>query len=319
MAPHTGPTTHRWLEIAVQVANIDSELAADVLRQACPGGIAIEPTARPDPPGDGYLVDGDAPALVKGYLPAGPESSRLRRSLRLALSMAPLQAPPRWRRPRRLAEQAWRHSWKRYFGVQRIGRSLVVKPSWARYALRGGDTLIEIDPGMAFGTGQHPTTAICLRTLEELMRPGDRVLDLGTGSGILAIAAAKLGAARVLALDIDPLAVKAARQNADANGVSDRLDVREDTLSDSDVPPEPFDLIVANISGLTIERLAPDFACSLQRGGILVASGFLAEAVAGLGRAFRDVGLTIDCVLEDGVWRAIVARRPAILSLSKDA
>lgn len=311
MAPRTGTTAHDWLEIAVQVAGIDCELAADLLRQGCPGGVAIEPTAGPDASGDGYLVDGAAPALVKGYLPSGPDSLRRRRSLRLALSMAPLQAPPRWRRPRRLAEQDWRHSWKRYFGVQRISRTLVVKPSWARYALRGGETVIEIDPGMAFGTGQHPTTAVCLRALEERVRPGMRVLDLGTGSGILAIAAAKLGAARVLALDVDPLAVKAARQNAAANGVADRLDIREGSLSESDVPREPFDLIVANISGLSSERLAPAFARSLQGGGILIASGFLADAVEGLAGAFREGGLAIDRVLEDGVWRAVVARKPA--------
>ncbi|MBI2912591.1 MAG: 50S ribosomal protein L11 methyltransferase, partial [Chloroflexi bacterium] len=209
-----------WLEVAVEVAGIDSDLAADVLRQACPGGVAIEPAHRLDPAGDTYVVDGDAPALVKGYLPTGPDSARLRRSLRLALGFAPLQQPPRWRRARRLREEDWRHSWKRYFRPQRIG-SLVVKPSWTRYSLRGGaqtggrlpETVIEIDPGMAFGTGQHPTTAMCLRALQALVRRGDRVLDLGAGSGILAIAAAKLGAGSVLALDVDPLAVRAARQN----------------------------------------------------------------------------------------------------------
>lgn len=296
-----------WLEIAVEVAGIDAETAADVFRQACPGGVAIEPSHRLDPAIDAYVVDGDGPAVVRGYLPADEESLRLRRSLRLALAMAPLQSPPRWRRVRRLREQSWRDSWKRHFGLQRIGRSIVVKPSWVRYALKGTETVIEIDPGMAFGTGQHPTTAMCLRALEELVRPGMRVLDLGCGSGILAIAAAKLGAGGVLALDIDPQAVKAATENVAANRVGALVEAREGTLS-NDKPAGPFDLIVANISGLALERLAPALARSLAAGGLLITSGFLEDAVAGLSAAFAAVGLAIDRVHDDGVWRAIIAR-----------
>ena len=301
------PESDSWLEIAVEVAGIDAETAADIFRQACPGGIAIEPSHRLDPAIDAYVVDGDGPAVVRGYLPADGESLRLRRSLRLALAMAPLQSPPRWRRVRRLREQSWRDSWKRHFGLQRIGRSIVVKPSWVRYALKGTETVIEIDPGMAFGTGQHPTTAMCLRALEDLVRPGMSVLDLGCGSAILAIAAAKLGAGGVLALDIDPQAVKAATENVAANRVGVLVEVREGTLS-NDKPAGPFDLIVANISGLALERLAPGLARSLAAGGILIASGFLEDAVSGLCATFVDVGLSIDRVETDGIWRAIVAR-----------
>ncbi len=296
-----------WLEIAVEVAGIDSELAADLLRQACPGGVAIEPSFRLDTAADVYVVDGDAPAVVRGYLHPSPDSERLRRSLRLALSMAPLQSPPRWRRARRLREQSWRDSWKKHFGIQRVGRALVVKPSWLTYALKGGETVIEIDPGLAFGTGQHPTTAMCLQALEELVSPGVSVLDLGCGSGILAIAAAGLGATRVLALDIDPLAVKAARDNAIANGVAHLVETREGTLETSD---ERFNIIAANISGLTLERLAAALACTLTPGGALITSGFLQDAVQGLSRAFTGAGLDVDRVLQEGVWRAIIAHAP---------
>ena len=127
----------RWLEIAVEVAGIDAETVADAFRQCCSGGVAIEPAARLE--GEAYVVDGDAAALVKGYLPPGEDSAGVRRSLRLALRFAPLERPPRWRRARRLREEDWRDSWKRYFRPQRIGRRLVVKPSWATYGVTAAE------------------------------------------------------------------------------------------------------------------------------------------------------------------------------------
>lgn len=302
------PTPHAadWLEIAVQVAGIDAEAVADTFRPHCPGGVAIELPTRPQ--GDEDVVDGDAPVLVKGYLPPGADSARIRRSLRLALRFAPLESPPRWRRARRLREERWRDSWKRYFKPLRIGERLLVKPSWARCKVKAGDAVIEIDPGMAFGTGQHPTTAMCLRALEDRLRPGDAVLDLGAGTGILAIAAARLGAGRVLALDIDPLAVKAALENAAANGVQGEVEVREGTLPES-VRGQRFGLIVANISGIAIERLAADMAGALSQSGTLIVSGFLEDTVEALSGALAAAGLIVDRVEAEGVWRAITATR----------
>jgi ribosomal protein L11 methyltransferase len=298
-----------WLEVAVEVAGIDAELAADLFRQACSGGVAIEPGHRLDPEIDAYVVDGDAPALVRGYIPASEDYGRLRRSLQVALKMAPLQSPPKWRRVRRIREASWRDAWKKHFGVQRIGRALIVRPSWVDYKLKGGETVIQIDPGMAFGTGQHPTTAMCLSALEELVRPGVSVLDVGSGSGILSIAAARLGAARVLALDIDPQAVKATLENALINGVSPIVEPSEGPLDPAGA--ETFDVIVANISGLTLTRLSPDLARSLNTGGLLIASGFLEDAVEGLRHAFEAAGLRVERVLDEGVWRAILARQGA--------
>ena len=161
---------------------------------------------------------------------------------------------------------------------------------------------------MAFGTGQHPTTAMCLAALEGRVTAGASVLDLGCGSGILAIAAAKLGACRIVAIDIDPQAIKATRANAAENEVG--IDAREGTLESV---TEQFDIVVANISGLTLERLAPLLAQALAPGGRLIASGFLQDAVDGLHTAFAGVGFNVERMVEDGIWRAIIAdsaRRP---------
>ncbi len=294
----------------MEVAGIDAELAADLLRQACTGGVAIEAPSRLDRENDLYVLDGDAPALVKGYLPVGEEAGRAQRSMALALQAAPLQHPPAWREPVELEEQDWRDSWKKYFGIQRFGRHTVVVPGWIEYAAKPGETVIRIDPGMAFGTGQHPTTAMCLAQLEALVRPGDRVLDLGCGSGILAIGAALYGAARALALDSDAQAVKAAGENGEANGVLGVVAVREGTLGDGNEPEKTFDVIAANISGLALQRLAPQFARHMEHGGRLVASGFLDDTVDAVSGAFTGAGLKVERVIEEGVWRAIVARRP---------
>ncbi|HVP05916.1 MAG TPA: 50S ribosomal protein L11 methyltransferase [Dehalococcoidia bacterium] len=299
-------TDEPWLEITVEVAGIDTEIAADLLRQACPGGVAVETPSRLDRETETYVPDGDGPALVKGYLHPGPEAERVQQNMRLALQTAPLQRPAVWREPTLLADADWRDSWKRYFGVQRVGRRLVIVPSWVNYAPKPDDIILFIDPGMAFGTGQHQTTAMCLAALEDVIATGQSVLDLGCGSGILAIAAARLGAAPVIAIDNDPQAIKATQENAAANGVA--VEARLGTL---EAAGERFDVVVANISGLTLQRLAPLLFASLTQGGTLIASGFLDEALASLTAAFQAAGLHSERVIQDGPWRTVVARRPA--------
>lgn len=303
----TNDSAPAWIEVAVEVAGIDAELAADLLRQACTGGVAIEAPSRLDTSIDAYVLDGDAPAVVKGYLPSGSDSDRLQSSMRLALQTAPLQREPVWREAVELEEREWRDSWKKYFGVQRFGSRTVVVPSWIEYEPKPADVVIRIDPGMAFGTGQHPTTAMCLTALEELVDEESRVIDLGCGSGILAIAAARFGAVRVLAVDNDPQAVKAASENVAENAVVRTVEVQEGSLGEE--PGEQFNIVVANISGLTLQRLAPSIAASLGLGGRLIASGFLEDAVETLKAAFSAEGLAVDRVVEEGVWRCILATR----------
>lgn len=289
------------LEITVEVAGIDSEIAADLLRQVCPGGVVVEIPSRLDKVTETYVPDGDAPALVKGYLTQVDETGRILKNMRLALQSAPMQRPAKWHRPKVLENADWLESWKRYFGVLRIGRRVVIVPSWVEHTPKPDDVVVRIDPGMAFGTGQHQTTAMCLTALQDVIAGGESILDLGCGSGILAIAAAKLGANRVVAVDTDPQAIKATIDNAEANGV--QIETHTGSLESVE---EEFDIIVANISGVTLERLAPQIARALRRDGDLIISGFLAEAESNLHHTFESHSIMWTDTLADGEWRAMI-------------
>jgi len=166
----------------------------------------------------------------------------------------------------------WQDAWKEYFKPIRVGRHFVVKPSWEDCQAAPDDIVVEIDPQMAFGTGLHPSTQLVLRALEDRVRPGDLLADIGTGSGILAIAAAKLGAGHVDAVDNDTVAVQTALRNVHKNGVSDRVTV----ALGAGVPARSdyYDLIVANITAPAVIELAPDAHRALRNGGVYIASGF---------------------------------------------
>ncbi len=280
-------TPGRWLELSVEVPREAEEAAADILRRFAPRGVSIEPA-------------GDA-VVVKAWLPDDACVASQRRAVRRALASLPATVRSRW-----LREEDWAEAWKAFFPVLRISRRLVICPAWRSYRARAGQAVIRLDPGMAFGTGQHPTTLMCLRALEETVLPGARVLDLGTGSGVLALAAARLGAARVLALDTDPQAVRAARENVRLNELEGVVRVEEGTLEGA---LGPFDVIAANISAAVIEELAGALAAALRPGGVLIAGGFSREGAEAVAGALTAAGLVVERTLSEGDWRTHVARR----------
>jgi ribosomal protein L11 methyltransferase len=280
----------RWLELSVEVAPDAEEAVADVLRRHVRGGVSIE--------------GGEASVVVKGYLPADGDLARRRRALRRQLAVLALSSALRshW-----LSEEDWAHAWREFFPILRVSPRLLVCPTWRSYRPRQGEAVIRLDPGMAFGTGQHPTTLMCLRALEELLRPQMDVLDLGTGSGILALAAAKLGAASVLARDIDPQAAAVARENVRLNALEAVVRVEEGGLDDA--PRPAFDLAMANISAAVIVEMAPALADVLRPGGALIVAGFSAESAERVSRALTGTGLVVERALADSDWRAFIARR----------
>jgi ribosomal protein L11 methyltransferase len=207
------------------------------------------------------------------------------------------------------SHEDWKESWREGLGPRRIGDRLVVSPPWSEVDLREGEILLTIDPGMAFGTAEHPTTRGCLRLLESQVNPGDRLADVGTGSGILAIAALRLGADHVVALEIEPWSCEAARANAEINGVSDGLEIREERVGLDFLPGEaPFDGIMANIeSGVLLPRL-PGLRRGLGDGGWLVLSGILLSEVESIRSAAEEAELEFEAEDREEEWWSGVFR-----------
>jgi len=290
-----------WFEIAVIVAPADEEAVSEVLRSHA-GGVAIEERTNGSSRAPRRLS-------MKAYLPRDERLPSRRRALRRALSRLELSQPLAMLRSHTVHEEDWANAWKEHFHVERVGR-LVVRPRWRRYRAKADEIVILLDPGMAFGTGQHPTTRMCLLALQERLTAGARVLDLGAGSGILAIAAALLGAADVVALDSDPLAVGIARANVAANGVEEKVDVAEGSLGAAwpfDCAWQlRFDCVVANISSATVIELAGELVGALKAGGIGIAGGISRERVDDCRLALEQAGARVTATMSDGDWRTLL-------------
>lgn len=205
-----------------------------------------------------------------------------------------------------VAEEDWANNWKQYFKPEKIGVRTVVKPTWEEYTPKDGELVIEIDPGMAFGTGNHATTALCINVLEKYVREGMEIIDVGTGSGILAVQAALLGADKVLALDFDPVAVKAAGENIALNRLTDKVTVRNsDLLKAADMKG---DIVIANIVADIILRLLPDVPNYLKGEKIFISSGIIDTRRDEVLAMYEKLGFEVLEVREDKGWVAIVGK-----------
>lgn len=292
----------RWSELTVQCSNLASEAVGAILQDAA-GGFTSRATA--------------SRVILKGWLPENEYLEAAVADLAQRLESLPGElledgAPALTRNW--IDEEDWAEAWKAYWKAVRIGRRLVIKPTWQPWPpadepglARPDDLLIELDPGMAFGTGAHPTTALCLAALEDYARPGMTAVDLGCGSGILTVAALKLGVASVLCLDTDPLAVSATQTNCAANGVSGC-----EVCLQAGLEPTTgrFDLIVGNISYKVIKQQAVLVPARLNPGGLFIASGFYIGYEEDIVGTCLELGLEIVRADENDMWSCVIARRP---------
>lgn len=283
--------------------------------EASGGGAVIESTGYDD---WAQPIDGEFRMWVKTYVKPGARGEQTRRQIEEGLWRLSLLYPMPEPQIRILREEDWAHAWKKFYKPLRVGKRVVLKPSWEEFAPLPNDIVIELDPGMAFGTGLHPTTRLCLVCLEELVRPGDAILDLGTGSGVLAIAAAKLGATSILATDIDPIAVAVTHENAERNGLVVGPDAGFAVQLGS-VPAgmaNRFPLIVANILAEVLVKLFdaeygnPPLAEPLAPGGHIILSGIIDYRADIVVAAAERHGFQIVDRKQEGDWVTLVARKP---------
>jgi len=288
--------------------------------EASGGGAVIETSGYDD---FGNPIDGQFRIVVKTYIKPGARGEQIRHQIEEGLWFLSRIYPIPEPQIRTLHEEDWAHAWKRFYRPLRVGKRILLKPSWESIEATDEDIVIELDPGMAFGTGLHPSTRLCIAALEEHVRPGDSVLDLGTGSGVLAIAAYRLGAAPVLATDIDPIAVNVARENVLRNGIpvdaASGLNTPSGIAVQAGSVPEGmagrFDVIVANILAEVLVKLFdgeypyPPLTEPLKPGGVLILAGIIAERAPMVIEAVQRHGCTLIDQKQEDDWVALIVRK----------
>ena len=311
-----------WMEIKVLTTTEAADLISEILLEMGSEGTVIEDRndvfANQRPEGQWDIID---PAIadrigedvkVSGFFPAderlGDALAALRERLRrLGETAGELPLGKLEIVMNDFEDEDWSQSWKRAFQPVRLGEHFVVRPGWIECSLEAGDREIVIDPGLAFGTGTHETTGMCMALVEKYVRPGMTVIDIGTGSGILAIAAAHMGASRVLATDLDPVAARVAAENARDNGFGEAIETRCGDLLQ--VVDEAGDVVIANIIADAILQLVGPVRACIADGGVFISSGIAADRRAEVEAALTAAGYEILDAPVKGEWAAFAARK----------
>ena len=303
--PSRKPKQARWLEISVTAPHEYVEPIASLFSRYGRGGVVIEEAGGHNPD-EGEPPPAECSALLRAYLPVSSRYRRNREMLHIGVGLVRQLAPLPELTEREIDEQEWEEAWKAHFSPLRVGRRLLIRAPWHDAPAAPDDVTIEIDPGLAFGTGHHPTTRHMLECVERFAAPGAHVLDVGAGSAILMVAALKLGADRAVGLDIDPVAVKTARANLRANGVAARASVLNGSLPHPRAVDSAFDLVLANIAGAALITLATHLRAALRGGGRLAASGVLTDHALDVERTFAANAFRVTERLTDGDWVTLV-------------
>ena len=309
-----------WIQVTVLTSTQGSELVSEQLIEAGSAGTMIEdindvteyensrPEGRWDILDDVVRDNMPKDVQVSGYYAADFRAGDIMADVKsrmeqLARRSGPIDLGKLELRQTMLDDEDWAENWKKQFIPFRLGEKLVVKPGWCDYEAKPGDKIIEIDPGMAFGTGTHETTALCSVLLERYLKPGDTVIDVGTGTGILAIAASLCGASDVLATDIDPVAVRVATENVAINHLQDKIRTRQGDLLEA--VNEVADIVVANIIADVICYLAKPVRAHIKDGGMFICSGIAREKKDVVLEALNAAGYCNLDIHNKGEWTAI--------------
>ncbi|MCS7464891.1 50S ribosomal protein L11 methyltransferase [Paenibacillus doosanensis] len=323
----------RWHEITVNTTEEAIEMITNFIHELGAGGVSIEESGtlnkqRDTSLGQWYeLPLNDIPegrAVIKGYFSEGTDMDAIMDSLQRSveqLAEFDIDTGSPTYELKEVDDEDWATAWKQYFKPLRISERLTIKPTWEEYTPGPEEIILELDPGMAFGTGTHATTSLCLKTLEKVIQGGEDVIDVGTGSGVLAIAAAKLGAKHVLALDLDPVAVSSASENSRLNGLESQITVklsdllgvlRESAAGDAGSAlgvKLPVRIVVANILAEIILLFVKDVYDVLETGGTYVVSGIIKSKQDDVEKGLAEVGFTVTECHEDQDWVVIIARK----------
>ncbi|WP_256760173.1 50S ribosomal protein L11 methyltransferase [Cohnella sp. WQ 127256] len=331
----------RWHELTVLATESSQEMVTHYLTELGAGGVSVEEAWSADTPRDtkyGEVYDTPLNDIRPGYAVFKAYFSEDTKMEPIAIELkALLEGLPEFNYDAGeftiaigdVHEDDWAHAWKKYFKPIAITERLTIKPTWEEYTPKANELIIELDPGMAFGTGTHATTALCLKALDNAIQGGEQIIDVGTGSGVLAIGAMKLGASKVLALDLDPVAVKCAQENITLNGYENDVEVRlsdllgvlnesEKSATDSNTVSEkvavgvttPVDLVVANILAEIILLFISDVMEVLKPGGIYITSGIYKNKEMIVEAGLLAAGFEIIEVLRQEEWVAFVAGKP---------
>lgn len=323
----------KWYEITIVTTEVATEMISNFLHENGAGGVSIEESENMNKPRNTtYGVWYDRPlndipegvAIIKGYFNEETNMDELIVNIKPRVEQLrefgidPGQVEYSYVE---VDDENWATAWKDYFHPIRITDRITIKPTWEAYDATEDELIIELDPGMAFGTGTHPTTSLCLKTLEQVIKGGEDMIDVGTGSGVLAIGAVKLGVKQVLALDLDPVAVSSATENVALNQLDKQIEVALSDLlgvlqGNAELKPNvqpPVDLVVANILAEIILLFIDDVYAALKPGGLYIASGIWKNKEEVVEQGLLASGFEIVEKNRDEDWLAFVARKPEVV------
>lgn len=295
----------RWTELSITVPPEYAEPVTHLFTKHGEGGTVVEMPADYNPD-EGEAPPEGAPVTLKTYIPVDPTAKSRRSMIDVGLRLISYLSPLPPLQEREVDEDEWRNQ---SFDPIRIGRRLVIAPPGSEMKLRPGDIAIPLEPGLAFGTGHHPTTAMVLAAMEDAQMTGADVLDAGCGSGILSIAALKLGARHTVGFDVEEDAIRSSVQNLERAGLTGRAEVLHTTLPDSRIPSAAFDFVLANISANVLVALSTHLLAALKPGGKIIASGVLEERFAEVQAAFESAGGDVSHKKLTGDWTSFQVKR----------